>query len=1369
MMNGYFRTIAGVLMAMSSSMAATGAAAFTGPAPDAPDPLRDLTAPSPPWNIESAEQEWPSSIPAAKVVADVCASVDVAALEGDALVDSLRTTSENCLGQDLYLSNNPSIRDDLPTIFSDRNMQSVFAAIERLSVTYDGTNGTGMLQLWFFVRIGYNYHRFFPEESGVGPFDLATDEAYVAASDAFAASDHFNAPNDVAARILRHYFQTAFSAGMRQHHLAPVKQVLSGFTPERAVTLDHAWATQPWSFITVLLRVYGAFRDQDQGILANQEFMDALANDPEFVEVMLQVTRYDFFFFLEESDSPSSRLHLLETAIQILVRLTRFDSLREAAIAALASVLSDHERLSSPFLVAAQGIEEHVNCASLNICRDVLEEEILARAVPNSYRFDDGALLFQTSLDPEVVRPWYQAIKEVRAQFHRLVETDDAVRNDRGVFTARVYGTREEYIAFEAYLSRADTRGIHSGGFYSLGTMHTFFKDRSAGYSGHDTERTVRHEYVHYLADRFGLGSLGGPWFDEGLAEFLAGSTQAEGMLIYRNSMDQIAANYNSQNSRHRLDPAGIFQSSYGGEGFESGLFYYYADLFFHFMHQQRRTELLELLDLVRSGDRAAYDALIAAWTEDTQVAADYDAFLDEQVASRDQLGEFSAQSIDPAALTSDSAAEIEAALQRINGHLGMDCQNQATEPDPRFECGGSLQAESQFTGDRGAINEHLNSLLDRSITAAVEDGRINNFGYMTCYFTDVAGSPPVADLRCEGPLRPLGLAQAQVDLWASLFSDGDDFNLHVGERHLLAAYLDFSAESASNVTMTWSSSLPLAAVNPLSSVPCDVVEVTERRGKIACGQVYKRAGETPLRVTIYFIPLEDGDLEISVEFSSEEPEIAPADNVASIQLTITQQPQHIATLPGHTHYVQTVAFSPDSTTLASGSWDGTARLWDVEEETQSNSFQGDQPVLSVAFSPDGRTLAAGLGDGAIELWNVETEAKTATFEGGRRVLSVAFSHDGKLLAAGLEGGTLELFDLETETSTSFSWLADRVKSVAFSPDGSTLAAGLGNSEFEPDHATIKLLKVGTESDIVTLSGHTDYINSVAFSPDGTTLASGSADGTVRLWDVESATPTASLDLNFQVHSVAISPVGGILAAGLEDNSIWIYDLETGRELASLVGHVSRPRSLAFSLDGTILASGGSWYMPVRLWNVSEWTIPGPVTLDKISGDGQQELTGAQLAGPFVVEVRDRRGNALEGAEVTFSVTAGDGSLSVETGTTDENGRVSTALTLGLKPGTNTVTAMVSDLEPVVFTAVGVVIPRTLDKISGDDQEGLAGAALAQPLVVSVLDQNGLPYIGAAVTFAVTSGDGTLSAAGCHHRFQRPRCHYPDSWARFGD
>ena len=386
--------------------------------------------------------------------------------------------------------------------------------------------------------------------------------------------------------------------------------------------------------------------------------------------------------------------------------------------------------------------------------------------------------------------------------------------------------------------------------------------------------------------------------------------------------------------------------------------------------------------------------------------------------------------------------------------------------------------------------------------------------------------------------------------------------------------------------------------------------------------------------------------------------------------------------------------------------------------------------------------------NGTVRLWDVERETLAATLEGDLVIHSVAFSPDGNTLAAGLEEGTVELRDLETGTSTSFSWYSDRVKSVAFSPDGSRLAAGLGNSPSGPgpDHNTIQLLDLRTDSDIVTLSGHTDNIQSVAFSSDGTVLASGAGDGTVRLWDLETETNTATFDLNLRVHSVALSPVGNILAAALEDASIRIYDLEDGTELVSLVGHLYSPQSLAFSRDGTLLASGGSRHMPVQVWDASQWTIPGPATLQKISGDGQQELSGAPLAHPFVVEVRDRRGNPLEGARVTFAVADGDGMLSVETAATDARGRATTTLTLGRKPGTQTVTVTAGDLDPEVFTATGVVIPQTLSLVSGDGQTGTMGTALENALVVSVLDQNGEPLAGAAVAFAVTGGGGKLSA-----------------------
>ena len=157
---------------------------------------------------------------------------------------------------------------------------------------------------------------------------------------------------------------------------------------------------------------------------------------------------------------------------------------------------------------------------------------------------------------------------------------------------------------------------------------------------------------------------------------------------------------------------------------------------------------------------------------------------------------------------------------------------------------------------------------------------------------------------------------------------------------------------------------------------------------------------------------------------------------------------------------------------------------------------------------------------------------------------------------------------------------------------------------------------------------------------------------------------------------------------------------------------------------------------------------PDPHSLTKVSGDNQEGTASVQLAEPFVVSVLDLAGAPLAGVIVSFSVTAGGGLLSSTTDATDANGRATTRLTLGSDAGTNTVAATVEGLEPVTFTATAIKqMPHSLTKVSGDGQQGQAGQQLAKPFVVSVLDQNGAAFAGASVTFSVTAGGGTLSAA----------------------
>lgn len=288
--------------------------------------------------------------------------------------------------------------------------------------------------------------------------------------------------------------------------------------------------------------------------------------------------------------------------------------------------------------------------------------------------------------------------------------------------------------------------------------------------------------------------------------------------------------------------------------------------------------------------------------------------------------------------------------------------------------------------------------------------------------------------------------------------------------------------------------------------------------------------------------------------------------------------------------------FSPDGHTLAARSESGI-HLWnidptDIQKSELRHTITGyGWEVNSIAFSPDGKSLASGYRRKNIKLWDVSTGQLKKVFKGHRYPLwvqSIAFSPNGDTLASlsiSIQSSDLKAEILLWDTATGKYQVTlkghgkipdNRIPNrsgIAFSPNGEILASGSGDGTIRLWDAKTaasnsffhRLWRTFFRHHKATLKGHTYHVLSVAFSPDGQTIASGSSDKTVRLWDLRTQKLKATLEGHTEsILSVTFSPDGSTLASGCGDGAIHLWDPATGEHKASLIGNnlFTRPASL---------------------------------------------------------------------------------------------------------------------------------------------------------------------------------------------------------------
>jgi len=315
------------------------------------------------------------------------------------------------------------------------------------------------------------------------------------------------------------------------------------------------------------------------------------------------------------------------------------------------------------------------------------------------------------------------------------------------------------------------------------------------------------------------------------------------------------------------------------------------------------------------------------------------------------------------------------------------------------------------------------------------------------------------------------------------------------------------------------------------------------------------------------------------------------------------QQWRCVHTLPGHASFVSSLAISPAGDVLASGSWDKTIKVWELETGALIGTLTGHSDrVNSVAISCDGKLLVSGSSDETIKFWNLQSGDLLCTFPGhSMEVNSVAIDPKGRVIAScGGSDNTIKIWNLRTgELLRTLRGHSDNVNAVVFSPDGQLLASGSSD-------ATSKIWDVESGKLLRTLSGLNVGVNSVAIGADGQVLASVSNDYTIKLRNLQTGSllrilnsrarrgkGAASLGMNEALHilqnyvsrgnSVAISRDGLTLASGCDDNTVKIWNLQTGELLASLLGHSGTVYSVAISPLGHLLATGSA-DETIKIW-----------------------------------------------------------------------------------------------------------------------------------------------------------------------------------------
>ncbi|MCB0253067.1 MAG: protein kinase [Anaerolineae bacterium] len=393
-------------------------------------------------------------------------------------------------------------------------------------------------------------------------------------------------------------------------------------------------------------------------------------------------------------------------------------------------------------------------------------------------------------------------------------------------------------------------------------------------------------------------------------------------------------------------------------------------------------------------------------------------------------------------------------------------------------------------------------------------------------------------------------------------------------------------------------------------------------------------------------------DQELATALAIEAARRSDSDETTSaLRDTLAQPAYAVAVLGGHTDAIQSSNWNADGSKAATGSADGTVRIWDGFTGAPLQTFSSDgAPVNSVVWHPDGKRVASGAQDGNVTIWDLDTGGALRTLEAhDGAVRDLDWDQDGRRLASAGNDAIARVWDAASgQQLVELTGHEGNVLSIEWSPDGTQLVTSSEDN-------TARIWDASDGSLLATLSGHTNFVFQAHWNGDGSQILTASRDNQAWVWDATTGEPIIKLTGHTEpVFNAEWSPDETRILTGSRDSLAKVWDATTGEEQLTLVGHVGSVNNIDWSPDGALIATIGADGLG-RLWQAADGSLLAVLTGHTSqagnihwSPDGQRLLThGRDFTGRIWTLqdtglLLDREAGGAPLSHVTWS-TAGSG------------------------------------------------------------------------------------------------------------------------------